>query len=281
VASVFRVGELAEAAGISVALVRSYQTRGLLSPPRREGRVAWYDERHLERLRAIGQLKTRGYPLKMAAAALAESGPPDRGPPTDGDEILTLSELAERSRVAPAVLRSLMASGLLRPRQVPVGRGSSESRYTGADVHAVRMLLVLLGSGLPMEELMEVARAQLDHAQEVADGAVTLFLRYGRQPLLDAGLTQREEAERMVEALHNMVEATTSLLTYNFSRMVTNAAHDAIQRDGTRAERAALGNLLAGGDRGLLHTRNLKRGTVDGASRRGVDRRQHGRSASQ
>src|SRR5690348_735481 len=49
----YRVEELAAAAGVSVELVRSYQTKGLLDPPRRDGRVALYDDRHLERLHAI------------------------------------------------------------------------------------------------------------------------------------------------------------------------------------------------------------------------------------
>ncbi len=49
----YRVEELAAAGGVSVELLRSYQTKGLLDPPRRDGRVALYDDRHLERLRTI------------------------------------------------------------------------------------------------------------------------------------------------------------------------------------------------------------------------------------
>ncbi|MBV8236536.1 MAG: MerR family transcriptional regulator, partial [Acidimicrobiia bacterium] len=47
----YRVQELAREAGIRVELLRSYQSKGLLPPPRHEGRVAWYGPRHLERLR--------------------------------------------------------------------------------------------------------------------------------------------------------------------------------------------------------------------------------------
>ena len=35
----YRVEELAAVAGVSVELLRSYQTKGLVDPPRREGRV--------------------------------------------------------------------------------------------------------------------------------------------------------------------------------------------------------------------------------------------------
>ena len=154
----YRVDELAAAAGVSVELVRSYQTKGLLDPPRRDGRVALYDDRHLERLRTIRDLKDKGYSLKAIAGLLSRqhsdtqrSVPPL--PPVADDEHLAPQELADRTRVPLAVLRSLEASGVIRARQ-----GSGGAYYTGADVRAVRMLLSLLGVGLPMEEFMQLAR---------------------------------------------------------------------------------------------------------------------------
>ncbi|MDA0562840.1 MerR family transcriptional regulator [Streptomonospora sp. S1-112] len=57
----YRIDELARLAETTVRNVRVYQDRGLLSPPRREGRVGIYTEAHLARLRLIGQLLKRGY----------------------------------------------------------------------------------------------------------------------------------------------------------------------------------------------------------------------------
>jgi DNA-binding transcriptional MerR regulator len=65
--SVFRIDELAHAAGSTVRNVRAYQDRGLLPPPRIQGRVGLYDESHLARLRLIGQLLGRGYTLGVIA----------------------------------------------------------------------------------------------------------------------------------------------------------------------------------------------------------------------
>lgn len=59
----YRVDELAREAGTTVRNLRAYQDRGLLSPPRREGRVGYYSEAHLARLKLIGQLLERGYTL--------------------------------------------------------------------------------------------------------------------------------------------------------------------------------------------------------------------------
>lgn len=59
----YRTAELARAAGITVRTLRFYRERKLLPPPRREGRIAWYDHHHLARLRTITALLERGHTL--------------------------------------------------------------------------------------------------------------------------------------------------------------------------------------------------------------------------
>ena len=59
--SEYRIDDLARAAGTTVRNVRVYQDRGLLPPPRREGRTGVYGEPHLARLRLIAQLLDKGY----------------------------------------------------------------------------------------------------------------------------------------------------------------------------------------------------------------------------
>ena len=240
----YRVGELAAEAGISVEVLRSYQSKGLLPPPRHQGRVALYGPRHLQRLRTIRELKSRGHSLKAIGTMLAGEPAPRAARETatlhGEDEQLTLVELADRARVPPALLRSLAASGLLRP--VTVG---NESHYTADDVRAVRLLLRLVGGGVPMEEFMGVARTQIDAAGTVAQRAVDLFLRYVRQPLLQAGLTADEEADRLVGAFRLMLDAATGLIAYNIRRMMLNLVEAEIERLGTGAEREALARELA------------------------------------
>jgi DNA-binding transcriptional MerR regulator len=57
----YRIDELARLSETNVRNVRVYQDRGLLAPPRRDGRVGIYTDAHLARLRLIGQLLRRGY----------------------------------------------------------------------------------------------------------------------------------------------------------------------------------------------------------------------------
>jgi DNA-binding transcriptional MerR regulator len=226
----YRVEELAAAAGVSVELLRSYQTKGLLEGPRRQGRVALYEERHLERLRAIRELKDKGYSLKAIAGLLERSRRHDGDRPApavgsggagDDDERLGLPELSDRTRVPLAVLRSLEASGVLRAR-----RGSTGPYYTAGDVRAVKMLLTLIGVGLPMDEFLRLARLQIATMEEVAAEAVQLYQRYVREPLRSAGLGPAEEGERAEAAFGLLVQAATSLVAYGFERTLRNARGD-------------------------------------------------------
>lgn len=57
----YRLGELSELSGVSVRNIRAYRERGLLDPPRREGRSAYYDDRHLTQLGTINELLRKGY----------------------------------------------------------------------------------------------------------------------------------------------------------------------------------------------------------------------------
>ncbi|MCX2714248.1 MerR family transcriptional regulator [Mycolicibacterium sp. J2] len=57
----YRLGELARISGVSARNIRAYRERGLLDAPRREGRAALYDDRHLTQLQTINRLLRRGY----------------------------------------------------------------------------------------------------------------------------------------------------------------------------------------------------------------------------
>lgn len=235
---------LAEAAEVTVDVIRSYQSKGLIPPPRHRGRVALYGDRHLERLRTIRELKARGHSLKVIGAMLAPQPAGRRYREAvlgAEEEILTLAEVGDRARVPPSLLRSLEASGLLRPLKV-----GDSGHYTGADVRAVRMLLSLVGGGVPLEEFMRVARTQIDAATEVAEGAVELFLQYVRQPLLDSDLSPEQEAERLVTSFRLMVQAANGLISYNIERMMLNLVEEELERLGTGAERQALQREVSG-----------------------------------
>jgi DNA-binding transcriptional MerR regulator len=66
------VDELAFATGVPSRTIRFYQSKRVLPRPARRGRVALYDDRHIERLRLIGELHDRGLSLRAVRHLLRE-----------------------------------------------------------------------------------------------------------------------------------------------------------------------------------------------------------------
>ena len=239
----YRVEALAAKADVSVDTIRFYQSRGLLPPPRREGRVAWYGDDHLERLARIRRLQARGLNLATIARLLAgELDAADEALVTavavapEGDEItFTIEELAERSGIPLGLLQAVVKEGLLVPR-----RAGGEDRFTTADVDAGAAGLRLLEAGLPLPEVLDLARQHHAAMRAVAERAVDLFDTHVRHPLRDSGLPDDEAAARLVEAFTTLLPATTELVTHHFRRTLLNVAQEHIEKVGGDAERAAV-----------------------------------------
>jgi DNA-binding transcriptional MerR regulator len=242
----YRVEALAAKADVSVDTVRFYQSRGLLPPPRREGRVAWYDDEHLDRLARIRRLQARGLTLATIARLLAgELDAADEAlvtavalPDVDGDgdgATFTIEELSERSGIPLGLLQAVVKEGLLVPR-----RAGGVDRFTSADVEAGAAGLRLLEAGLPLPEILDLARQHHAAMRAVADRAVELFDVHVRHPLRDAGLPDDEAAARLVDAFTTLLPATTELVTHHFRRTLLNVAQEHIERVGGEAELAAV-----------------------------------------
>ncbi len=239
----YRADELAADVGISVQLLRSYQSKGLLPPPRHEGRVAWYGPHHRERLLHIRQLKERGFSLRMIGEALDE-GPEGSLALVEEREVLRLPEVAERSGVPVEVLRALEASGLLRPHHLEAG-----DRYSDADVRFVRNVLTLLGVGLSLEDLMRIARQQLETSDALGRDVMDAWseLVGSRLRRSTAGADGHEHAARVAASIRALAAIVGQLVAYRVERAVLDAAHDEIAAHGTDAEVEALARSLGSG----------------------------------
>src|SRR2546421_13033624 len=102
----YRIEQLARAAGVAVDTIRFYQGKGLLDSPRRDGRITWYSDGHLDRLRRIRELQQRGFTLTVirrfldgeleaSDEALVEAVTAPAAP-----ETLSIEEPAARSGIA-------------------------------------------------------------------------------------------------------------------------------------------------------------------------------------
>lgn len=198
----YRMEELARLAGITVRTLRFYRERKLIPPPRREGRIAWYDDHHLARLRTIAALLERGHTLS-GIAELAEALDHGRdvadllgvAAPTEEEPVrLTPEELAARfeGQVTPENLATALELG-----------------YLGTDgdeiVHISRRLLdvsaALVREGIPLAEVLAAGKRVREHVDDLAEIFADLAQRH----------TTDDDLQRLRPLARSVVEAELSL----------------------------------------------------------------------
>jgi DNA-binding transcriptional MerR regulator len=221
----YRVEQLAAACDVSVDTVRYYQSRGLLPQPRREGRIAWYGAEHAARIREVRALQRKGLTLAAikraldgdigrAEVGLAAAVHAARG---DGDveELLPLEEFAQRSGVPASLIQAVEREGIKLGRSV-----GGEERYTASDIEMVRGALRLLEFGLPLGELLSLARDTNEAMVNLADRAVELFDEHVRKPIRDTAGSDEAAAGGLVEAFDALLPAVTNLVANHFRRVL-------------------------------------------------------------
>jgi DNA-binding transcriptional MerR regulator len=237
----FRVEDLAIRAGESVDTIRFYQKRGLLPPPVREGRVAWYGPEHVERLARIRELQTHGLTLaligRVVTGELDATDAPLAIAVADADareEFLSLAELAQRAGVPEALLEGVAREGLLVPRAHDGGE-----RYTASDIDVVRAGLSLLEAGFPLPDLLALAREHNESTRAFAEQAVALFDQHVRTPLRESDRSDREKADQLVAAFRVLLPAATALVEHHFRRVLLAVAQEHLESVGEEHELAA------------------------------------------
>jgi DNA-binding transcriptional MerR regulator len=230
----YRVDELASRSGTSVDTVRFYQSRGLLPAPERDGRVAWYSDAHVERLARIRALKDQGFTLASIKRLLAGGEDADTilasvvvAGPSGDSRALTLEELAAATGISTTVLQAIEREGLLDPTTV-----DGRQMYSAADAAIVGAGLELLSAGLPLSELLDLARRHDRAMRTVAEEAVDLFVRFVRDPIHASAATEEDAAARLVAAFNKMLPATTTLVASHFRRVLLSVAARRLEAEG-------------------------------------------------
>ncbi|MEV7678169.1 MerR family transcriptional regulator [Streptomyces sp. NPDC088341] len=194
--------ELAREAGITVRTVRFYRERGLIQPPRREGRIAWYDTHHLARLRTIAALLERGHTLNGIAelATAFESG-------RDVGEVLGLGEPTGETpvRLSPEELADYF-EGEVTAENLAASLALGYLATDGDEiVHISRRLLdasaALVREGVPLASVLETAREVRAHTDAMAE-LFSAFL---------AAHTTAEDSARLRPLAKSIVEAEFSM----------------------------------------------------------------------
>ncbi|KIZ19017.1 MerR family transcriptional regulator [Streptomyces natalensis] len=206
------MAELAKEAGITVRTLRFYRERKLIPPPRREGRIAWYNEHHLARLRTIGALLERGHTLGGIGELLAafESG-------RDVGELLGLDAplVPPWSEETPVRLTPEELADHFRDDITPENLTASlDIGYLAVDgdefVHISRRLLdastELVNKGVPLAAVLEAGRQVRAHADALADLFTALIRTHVLADVLPATPTDRPPTPQDVGRIADTID---------------------------------------------------------------------------
>ncbi|MEU1821832.1 MerR family transcriptional regulator [Streptomyces abikoensis] len=199
----YRTAELAAEAGITVRTLRFYRERGLLPAPRREGRIAWYGEHHLARLRTVAALLDRGHTLGGIAELIAafEGG-------RDVGELLGTPWSEETTvRLTPEELADHFA-GEVTPENLAAALDIGYLAVDGEEiVHISSRLLdaatALVRAGIPLSAVLTAAREVRAHADALAG----MFTRLAREH----GVADEGELTRLRPQARTVVDAEFAL----------------------------------------------------------------------
>ncbi|MER7861560.1 MerR family transcriptional regulator [Amycolatopsis japonica] len=152
----YTIEELSTIVGMSARNIRAHQTRGLLAPPVRHGRSAYYGPAHLRRLRRITMLQKQGFNLVSIAAMLGTTTV-DRAEQLD-------AAMADIARDQPAVARCLERHGVLGRDETgapAVVRPSVSRAVTDLAVAGIPPVAALRFLGQFMDRVAPLAGEQL------------------------------------------------------------------------------------------------------------------------
>ena len=227
----YRIEQLARTAGVAVDTIRFYQGKGLLEAPRREGRVTWYGDGHVERLKRIKELQQQGFTLTVIQRFLAgELEASDEAlvaavTHSTAPQTLTLAELAERSGVPEPLLATLEQAGLLVPIE-----GQTEPLYPADDLKAIEAGMKLIAAGVPLGSLMELGREHAAAVEHTSRRAVELFDHHVRERIQAEGGETEAAERRLLETFNELLEASGTLVRHHFERTLLKAAREHIEK---------------------------------------------------
>lgn len=234
------IDELAREAATTVRNVRLYQERGLLQPPRREGRRGLYGRAHLRRLRLVLTMLKRGYPITVIRELVdAWSTGRSLGDVLGFEEALAVPFVSEEPRrVSLEELAAMFPQGspasLARAVElevvVPEGEGFVAPSPALFDAGAR-----LAADGVPTEAVIDTAAAIRAATDGLAERFVALFRDHVWQPFVDAGMPA-DDLSRITEVLQRQRPLATDAV-------VAALAH-AMQRHSDAAAAAAAAGLV-------------------------------------
>lgn len=224
------IDELAHQSGTAASTIRLYQTKGLLPPPTREGRVGFYGRGHLARLRLIAQLQEEGFSL-ASIGRLVDAWENGRGL----DAVLGLeAQVAatwgaeEPVSFRPHELAARLSAGSLTPdvMQRAVALGLLAIDGDRVVVNSPKFLEIgseLVELGVPVDQILDEYEQLANMTTVVADRFTTLFEEHLWAPVVEKGLPA-DDVRQLTEVLQRLNALAEGVLNVTLRQSLKRAA---------------------------------------------------------
>jgi len=227
------VDELAAATGMTVRTTRYYAGLGLLPPPTRRGRMAYYSAQHRARLELIRALQDHGFTLaaiekylaRLPADASVEDLAVQRAMLTSwksgGHEVVSRRQLEARAgrKLGAEQLERLEASMGIRP--------ADEGRFEL--LPAFDVAVKSLDLDIPVDSLAAAGAAITRHMDALADELTLILKDRVLAPYLESPKTEADKA-RFEQTMARLRQLTLEAVVSGFQR----AANQVISRSLSR-----------------------------------------------
>ena len=142
------------------------------------------------------------------------------------EQMLTLPELAEASGFSTTLLEVVIREGFLTPVSE-----DPEPLFEISDAETLKAGLALVEAGLPLGELLDLARRTDTAMRPIAERAVEVFARYVRDSVEANASSDEEAVRKLVSAFTTMLPATGRLVDRHFRRLLVEGARRRLAGD--------------------------------------------------
>ena len=234
------IDELARLSGVTTRNIRAYQTRGLLPPPRVEGRVGYYDDVHVARLKYVASLQDRGFSL-AAIQALLEAWEQGRGllDVLGFEEALNApwsDEKPERYSL-PRLLQlfpEAVEDGRLVERSIELGLLSPvDDEFEAPSPELIRIGAALVAAGIPLAAALDEYERVAADAARIAARFVRLFEDHVWEPFVAAGMPP-EKLAGVTDALQRVRPLAGDTMAVALAKAMERAVAESAARQTAR-----------------------------------------------
>ena len=238
------IDELARETGTTTRTIRSYQDRGLLSPPTIVGRTGYYNDDHVIRLQVIARLLAERFSLAAIGALFEawETGQSLAQILGFVEELTAPINVQTPNRITLTDLERSFPGGqsgwLDRAVELEILHKVGDNEWDLESPHLLEHGAKLVAAGVPVDLMLdEAARLRAD-CDRIADRYLEMFTEFIWKPFADAGRPE-SELHRVVDYLAVIrplpVEATSMMIAQSMQRRLDRGLANLLAQEQTVA----------------------------------------------